>query len=281
MISRQQIKDICERYQLTPNHSLGQHFLLDQTVVDEAVAASQMDFEESVLEIGPGIGVLTEVLLENAKRLVAVERDKKLVGFLKAKFLPNSRLELIEDDILAIRPEKIFSEPYRIVANIPYNITSPILEKFLTAVHKPKSLTLLVQREVAERICAKPGEMSVLSVSVQLYGQARIIRRVGREAFWPSPKVDSALLHIDVDSKSDLSNKMAGLSDKEFWRCVKIGFSSRRKQLHNTLSAGLRLPAEQTVALLKELGFAVTVRAQELSIEQWVALAKKVKSYSN
>jgi 16S rRNA (adenine1518-N6/adenine1519-N6)-dimethyltransferase len=282
MISPAQIKDICRRYGITPNHSLGQHFLLDTKVIDEMVAVAQVASDDTILEIGPGLGVLTETLLEEAGSVVAIDQDPKMIEMLQGKFLPNSKLRLISGDALKLRPEQEFSGPYKIVANIPYTITSALLEKFLTAPNPPVSMTLLVQREVAQRVCAAPGKMSVLSVSVQLYGAPRLVRMVERRAFWPQPKVTSAVLHIgDIGGAAQLEKRLNGITEKVFWQTVKIGYAARRKQLHNTLAAGFHLSPEQIQAELVRIKVAPTVRAQELSVDQWLALAKNLKIYSS
>jgi len=167
--------------------------------------------------------------------------------------------------------EIIGERSYKVVANIPYHITSKILELFLSRENKPETMVLLVQKEVAERICAKPGEMSVLAISVQLYGQPEIVDIVPKESFFPSPKVDSAILKVDRIQAIDTI-----LNEKDFFRCVHIGFAAKRKTLVNNLMAGIGLERQEVVDIIKSIGLKETVRAQELSIEEWKKLTQKI-----
>ncbi|OGY50538.1 MAG: hypothetical protein A3J65_00310 [Candidatus Buchananbacteria bacterium RIFCSPHIGHO2_02_FULL_45_11b] len=175
---------------------------------------------------------------------------------------------------------KLKAKSYKIVANLPYNITSHFLKKFLTGPNKPEDMTLLLQKEVAQRICAKPGEMSRLSVSVQLYGRPRIIDYADKNNFWPKPAVDSAVLKIsEIKSQAEVDNYLAGINEKNFWRIVKIGFSAKRKQLGNNLAAGLKIPASEVKKSLNQANFDEKIRAQNLSVSDWLALAKKLVLY--
>lgn len=278
----EQVKLICKTYSILPTKSKGQNFLINQDVITEIVGAAKLKNTDLVLEIGPGLGILTESLIKNAKKVISIELDKKLFGFLQLKFKSAKNLELINEDALKFSPQQNGLQDYKIVANLPYNITSNFLKKFLTDVARPRSMTLLIQKEVAQRVCAKAGGMSLLSVSVQLYGQPKIINLVGSNNFWPKPEVDSAVLQIsEIKSSKEVDKFLSGISEKEFWRIAKIGFSSRRKQLHNNLSAGLKLSSEEVKKLLKKANFDPQVRAQSLTVADWVKLAKSFNLYLN
>jgi len=272
------VKIICHTYKIQPVRQKGQNFLIDQAVLKKIVEAAELGKDDIVLEVGPGLGILTEELVKKAKKVISVELDQKFFEFLKTKFSGVNNLELINGDILelGIRNYELGIR-YKIVANLPYNITSRFLKKFLTAEHKPAAMTLLVQKEVAQRICARPGQMSLLSVSVQLYGQPEIVAIVGRDNFWPKPEVDSAILKISaIKNQPALAEFLAGITEETFWQLVRIGFSSRRKQLQNNLTSGLKIPSVEVKNLLKKANFNPQIRAQNLSVRDWITLARKL-----
>ncbi len=256
---------------------LGQHFLTDSEVLRDIITAADLQSDDVVLEIGPGKGVLTEELAKHVKRVIAVELDRTLVAELQKKFKSAKNVEIIHEDILRWWPQQnlnieIFKH-LKIVANIPYRITAPILRLFLEHELHPNLLVLMVQKEVAERVCAKPGAMSLLSVSVQYYATPEIVRIVPRTAFNPAPKVDSAILKIIPFKRHDYPEMSDRTKiDNVFFRLVKMGFSSRRKQLQNLLATGLRMTNEEAKKALLAIGLSPTVRAQELSIADWKKL---------
>ncbi|OQB06237.1 MAG: Ribosomal RNA small subunit methyltransferase A [bacterium ADurb.Bin212] len=292
--------------------SLGQNFLVDRGVLDKIVTAADLKLSDLVLEIGPGVGALTEELVIKAGRVVAIEKDEKLANLLELR-IKNSELsidaEIICEDALEFDPESIIkgsldssqnlrvarddkgkgtdlmqesleSEtlnlepvPYKLVANIPYYITSKILEKFLTADNKPVLIVLLVQKEVAERVCAKNGDLSLLGVSVQYYGDPEIVDIVKRDSFFPVPTVDSAIIKI-----SNIKYQKSKIDEKNFFKIVKAGFRARRKTLFNNLKAGTNLSSGQTIELLDKMNIGRNARAQELTIEQWVMLAREIEN---
>lgn len=279
-----QIKEICKLYGIRPSREKGQNFLINPEITKKIVSAAEISSRDTILEIGPGLGILTEELLKRAGKVISVELDRKLFGFLQVKFAGVEKLELINEDALnnqAIKRSAIGDRAsYKIVANLPYNITSHFLKKFLTAENKPKEMTLLLQKEVAQRICAQPGEMSLLSLAVQLYGRPRIIDYAGRKNFWPQPAVDSAILKIsEIKSQEEVDNYLRGISEKNFWQIAKIGFSARRKQLQNNLAAGLKISAAEVKKWLNEANFDEKIRAQNLSVDDWLALAKILVLY--
>ncbi|OGY43992.1 MAG: ribosomal RNA small subunit methyltransferase A [Candidatus Buchananbacteria bacterium RIFCSPHIGHO2_02_FULL_38_8] len=280
----QKIKQICQAYGIRPQRSKGQNFLVSQEVLDQIIQVADLKSDDVILEVGPGFGILTEALIEKVKKVISVELDKKLFSFLQAKFSEVKNLELVNEDILKLQPTSynLQATTYKIVANIPYNITSKFLRKFLSQDHKPFEMVLLVQKEVANRVCAPTGKMSLLSVSVQLYGQPEIIEVVDKKNFWPEPEVDSAILKIsDIKNTKEITEWLVDITEKQFWQVVKIGFSARRKKLSNNLSAGLRISAPEVKNTFEKIGLDHQIRAQNLEINDWVKLAKTLKIYLN
>ncbi len=255
---------------------LGQNFLTDREVLGDIIKAADLQPSDVVLEIGPGKGILTEELAKKAKKVIAVELDRTLVPVLQKKFNGVKNVTIVHEDILrwwgTSQNQKITKSwnHFKVVANIPYRITAPILRMFLEGAPHPAVMVLMVQKEVAERVCATPGQMSMLSVSVQYYAKPEIVRIVPRTAFDPSPNVDSAVLKIIPFEEKHPDE----VFEKNFFQLVKLGFSSRRKQLQGLLASGLHIPSVEAKFALEAIGCAPTVRAQELSLEVWVALTK-------
>ncbi len=267
------LKHLCQKYNLIPSKKYGQNFLINPEPIEKMVAAAEIKKDSTVIEVGPGFGVLTFALVEQAKKVFAFEIEKKLAPYWTEETEKNKNLEIIWGDVLREMEAQKFIRAlpsYKVVANLPYQITSHIIRTFLELEHKPEILVLMVQKEVAERICAPAGEMSVLSVSVQYYGEPEIITQVPRSDFWPAPAVDSAVLKITIN------NSQLGIGDKnkDFFRIVKAGFSSRRKMLIKNLSS---VADKKTLkGIFNDLGIDEKVRAQELSVEQWRALVEKL-----
>jgi 16S rRNA (adenine1518-N6/adenine1519-N6)-dimethyltransferase len=259
--------------------SLGQHFLHDQKVLQQIVAAADLKVGDKVLEIGPGKGVLTSELVNactdvrtyvRTSNVIAIEKDRELASQLENQ---NSKLKIIEGDILEVNLPLLIEQndffEYKVVANIPYYITGKIIRLLFETKYPPKLVVLLVQKEVAERICASPGKMSILSASVKYFGVPQIVDFVSRKSFDPVPKVDSAILRIIPHEK--LSSKT---ETKDFFTIIKIGFSSRRKTLLNNLAAGLKMQKSTILNILEENGLSENTRAQELGIDDWKKLQK-------
>lgn len=262
---------------LWAKHGLGQNFLIDRDALEKIVHAADLTEKDLVVEVGPGLGTLTEELVKKAGKLAAVEIDDKLAKLLTLKFqesdVNDAKLQIINSDILKINiPELVGAKNYKVIANIPYYITSKIIKLFLTTPNKPKSIVLLVQKEVAERICAQPGDMSILGLSVQVYGKPEIIDIVKKDSFFPSPAVDSAILKI-----SNIGYTLPEMPEDVLFRTIKFGFASKRKTLVNNLSSGYHIDKKNTVDIIKSIGLLENVRAQELSLEQWVLLTKAIK----
>ena len=265
------IKEIINNYGLAPSALNGQNFLVDEMVLQTIMETAAIKPDENILEIGPGLGVLTAELLAAGAKVTAVEKDRQIFSYLKKRFKGEANLILANEDILQF---KIPPAPYRIVANIPYSITAKIIRKFTAdEVNKPSSLLIMVQKEVAERVCARPGKLNLLAICAQLYGQPSIIATVPARAFYPVPKVDSALLLIDnIQEQPRFPLDNLG----NFWRLARLGFSSPRKQLHNNLAAGLKIDSQKIKDALVALKMKDKARAQELAIGQWISLLKAI-----
>jgi 16S rRNA (adenine1518-N6/adenine1519-N6)-dimethyltransferase len=260
---------LLRQYNLHPNKFLGQNFLLEAAALQKVVDSARLTSQDVVLEIGPGLGSLTRYLALNARQVVAVEIDRQLTPVLKMVLAEFTNVMVVEGDILALDPTRLItSSQYLVVANIPYNITSALIRHLLEAAIPPHRLVLTVQHEVAQRICAAPGDMSLLALSVQVYGQPEITTRIPAGAFYPPPRVDSAILRIDRYPTPLIPvDQLDG-----FFQLIKAGFSQRRKTLRNALSGGLRLSPASAEKLLKTAGVDPMRRAETLSLPEWHTL---------
>jgi 16S rRNA (adenine1518-N6/adenine1519-N6)-dimethyltransferase len=274
MMSTQQIDSpnwqaLLRRHGIRPSKRLGQHFMLAAGAISKVVEAAELGGDETVLEIGAGIGVLTHRLAQAAKRVVAVEIDSRLLPALNEVVGTLPGVVIVHGDILQQDLESLVGEgPYCVVANIPYNITSILIRRLLEAASSPYRIVLTVQREVAERIVAPPGQMSLLALSVALYGTPRIMGRIQSGSFYPPPKVDSAVLRVDLHAQA----LMPIATIPTFFRIARAGFQQKRKQLRNALSSGLQVPPQQVVLWLEEAGLSPQSRAQELGLDDWARL---------
>lgn len=269
------IHTLLRRYNLDPYKGLGQNFLVDPDALAAIVQSADVSKEDTVLEIGAGLGSLTRLLAQSAKRVVAVEIDRKLIPPLNEVMGRYENCEIIEGDILNLDPVTIVGEKdYLVVANIPYYITSAIIRHLLAAAIKPARLVLTMQSEVARRICAEPGDLSLLALSVQVFGTPRIMATIRAGAFFPPPKVDSATLRVDIYPEPFMTDRQL----KDFFLLAKAGFSQKRKMLRNTLSAGLHVSADHGVALLESAGIDPTRRAQTLDLVEWRTLVGEYQS---
>ena len=274
---------LLQRFGLHPTKRLGQNFLTDEGAIRRILEAAGLTHQETVLEIGPGLGSLTRHLAMRARQVVAVELDAALWPALQHVLSQFPNVRLIQGDILALDPARLAagddaeSEPaetleYLVVANIPYYITSALVRHLLEASQQPRRLVLTVQREVAERICAAPGELSLLGLSVQVYGRPRIAARIPAGAFYPSPKVDSAVVRVDTHP-APLFNP---IELKRFFRLARAGFSQKRKTLRNALAGGMHWTPAQAETILLAAGIEPRRRAETLSLEEWRRLVKAV-----
>ena len=266
------IKALLARFGLHPQKGFGQNFLRDNRYLSRIADAADLSAADLVIEVGPGLGVLTRELASRAGRVVAVEIDRGMAAALQALLgeAPAERqnVEVVNADILQTDPAELLAgQPYKVVANLPYYISSSALRHFLEARVKPSLMITMVQREVAERIMAPPGRLNLLAISVRLYGTPRIVTLVPSQAFYPPPKVDSAVLRIDV-----LPRPALDVDPDKFFKVVSAGFSARRKQIHNALAQRLWLPADSTTAVLEEAGIDPKCRAETLRMEEWGSL---------
>lgn len=249
-----------------PKKALGQHWLHDQTVLHDIVASADISADDTVLEIGPGLGTLTAVLCRTAKQVVAVEFDTKLADGLLSR-VPADNLQVVKADILHFDLSAL-PAGYKVVANIPYYLTSNLIRILSESTNPPHTAVLLVQKEVAQRVAAEPGDTSLLSVTAQFYWRVSLGREVKAELFSPPPKVDSQVLVLHYRSKPLFKD----VDTKVFFRVTKAGFAQRRKTLQNSLGGGLRLNRMQTLALCQAAGIDPGHRAQTLSLDDWHAL---------
>ena len=250
--------------------SLGQNFLIDRRIVSRILTAADLTHTDTVLEVGPGRGILTRPLAERAASLTAIEIDDNLAVALTTDFASQPHVRIVhadarEVDIPSLVPQ---DAPYKLIANLPYYAAQPIIRRFLEAQHKPTLMVVMVQREVARNMTASPGDMSLLSVATQLYGKPRIIASVPPRAFRPAPKVTSAIVRIDVFPGPAIPLD----SIDAFFTLVRAGFSAPRKQIHNCLQQGLSIPRIESEALLSAAGVDPRRRPQTLSLDDWGSL---------
>jgi 16S rRNA (adenine1518-N6/adenine1519-N6)-dimethyltransferase len=256
------LKSLCEEYNLIPSKKYGQNYLISEKPIREMIKASDLKKTDTIVEIGPGFGVLTLAVVPLVKKIISFEIEKSLEKYWEENSQEN--LEIIWGNALKKLPD--FSSQlssYKVLANLPYQITSNALRVIFEQENKPEVVVVMVQKEVAERIIAKPGDMSLLAVSIQYFGKPEIVCKVPSGSFWPAPKVDSAVLKINV------INKTSKFSDEDFFRVVRSGFSNKRKQLWRNLSSGLKLEKDLVKKILVDVVGNEKVRAEELSVEDW------------
>jgi 16S rRNA (adenine1518-N6/adenine1519-N6)-dimethyltransferase len=266
-----QTKRRLRKFGLKARKGLGQHFLVDGGVLGVILAAAEISPDDIIVEVGPGLGILTGELAKRAGGVIAVELDDKLAALLAKTLASFNNVTIVNDDVLNIEPGELLkrrrSLDYKVVANLPYYITSPVLRHFLEAEAKPGVMVVMVQREVAEAIAARPGDMSLLSVSVQFYGRPEIISRVPAQSFYPAPEVDSAVLRIILYPEPAVAVDEGG-----FFELVRAGFTAPRKQIANSLAQGLGLGKAQVLPLLEKADIDGGRRAETLTLEEWARL---------
>ena len=265
-------KDLLHQFGLRPKKRLGQHFLVDEGVLQRIILAAELTATDTVIEVGPGLGVLTIELAKRAGRVIAVEADARLATALKQFIAPFPNVSIINSDILQTDPALLLAsnESYKVVANLPYYITSPTLRHFLEASHQPQSMVVMVQKEVGEAIVAQPGGMSLLAVSVQFYGKPVIIDYVSPQCFYPPPKVDSVILRVDIYEEPEVK----AVDRNKFFELVRAGFYAPRKQLRNSLAKGLGLSPQKAANLLEKARIEPHRRAESLSLQEWANLSE-------
>ena len=272
-------RQLLRQFRFRPRKRLGQHFLIDEAALERILHAAELSPGDIVVEIGPGLGILTEGLARQGAKVIAVEVDGKLVALLKKRLAGFPDVRIVRADILRMAPRQLLrenlpnSDPirgYKVIANLPYYITSPVLSHFLEAQPRPSEMVVMVQREVGETIAAAPGKMRLISVKTQFYSRPSIVCYVPAASFFPPPKVDSVILRLDVYSQPPIE-----ISDVTgFFDMVMHGFSSPRKQLRNSLAHSLEMPPDQVASLLEKAGIEAKRRAETLSMEEWRELWK-------
>ena len=278
-------RQLLRQFGFKPRKRLGQHFLIDEAVLGRILSAAELSPGDIVVEIGPGLGILTEELARQGARVVSVEVDAKLVALLRKRLADFPDVRIVRADILKVTPRQLLREDlpasdparsYKVIANLPYYITSPVLSHFLEAQPRPSEMVVMVQKEVGETIAAAPGKMRSISVKTQFYSKPVIVSYVPAASFYPPPKVDSVVLHLDVYSQPPME-----LSDVSgFFDIVMHGFSSPRKQLRNSLAHSLQLPPDQLASLLEKAGIEAKRRAETLSLQEWRELWKVLAPFT-
>jgi len=277
--SASEVKNLLKKYSIRPSRGLGQNFLIDKAAIRKIITAADLKPEDLVLEIGPGLGVLTQELAKKVKKVVAVEKDPKMVTVLEETLKDYKNVEIIQGDILKfqisgfkfqINPKYQITN-YKIVASLPFYLAAPVIRKSLEFKNPPESMTLIIQKEVARRIAARPPKMNLLAASVQFYAEPKIISYISRKSFWPQPKVDAAIIKIILRINNYTPDE---LLSKEFFRIVKAGFSQPRKLLINNLSKKLKVDKIKVEAWLWKSNIQPSQRAEALNIENWISLAE-------
>ena len=275
----QETKFIMKKYNITANKNYGQNFLIDESIVNQIIDSAEINKDDLIIEIGPGLGTLTSLLLEKSGKVVCIELDKNMVEILKDRFLLYNNFDLINDDVLKVDLNKIILDNskfknFKVVANLPYYITTPIIMKLLENKLNLKSITVMVQKEVAERLTEKPGgkNTGAITYSINYYTNPRIVLNVSKESFIPVPKVDSSVIHLDV-----LSNTKIKVKDEQFFfKIIKCAFLQKRKTLINSLSNSGIANKELLEKVLKEIDVDIKIRPEQLDLEQYGKIADKL-----
>lgn len=281
-------REICRLFEIKPARSKGQNFLINEKIYDDMIQAAELQPDDIVLEVGPGLGFLTTKLAARVQKVIAVELDDQLAAYLQMGVDSQAadNIAIINEDILRFDLKAYFAaqglagRKYKIVANLPYNISSIFLRRFLSLAPQPELVVLMLQKEVAERIAAVPPDMSLLAVSVQYYAEAQVVRTVKAGNFWPEPDVDSAIIKIKVTGDGGLATLSRDLSEeKKFFQIVRIGFSAKRKMLKNNLAAGLKIEPKIIEDLLRRQAFDPKLRAEDLSLQDWRKLFAALRPF--
>ncbi len=265
------LRRLLRKHGLRPNKSFGQHLLVDRSALDTILSAASLQPDDNVLEVGSGTGVLTVELAERVQRVVAVELDRAIIPVLRETTARFPNVEIIPRDLLDVHPDQVFAgAPYKLVANLPYYITALTLRHFLEAANPPRLFVVMVQWEVAERLAAQPGHLSLLGLSVQFYGRPSIIKRVPAASFFPPPQVDSAIVRVDLFPEPPLPPH----EREQFFALAHAAFAEKRKQIHNSLARNLRIAQETVADWLAQAGIDPMRRAETLSLDEWLRLTR-------
>lgn len=278
-------KTLVKKYGLRAGQRMGQHFLVDKNVVRDIIKAAELNSSSKVLEVGGGLGVLTLALLESAGRVVVVELDNVLVQVLQKLAVTTEKLKVLQGDILKITDAELIknldiknNQEFSIAANLPYEISGAFLRRFLGSDLLPRTMVILLQLEVGERLVAPAGQTSLLTLSAQLAcSNLELVRVIPPSAFWPEPRVTSCLVKMIIRTKTEREKFISPLEEKLLWRLARIGFAARRKVLINNLNSVLKLKRSELEKIMGILGLNLKTRAQELSLEQWLNLTRALK----
>lgn len=286
LTKRGEIKNLLTKYEARPEKYLGQHFLLSKRALRQMVEAAEIKKSDTIIEVGPGLGVLTRELAKTGAQIIAIEKDNMMISMLKETLADCKNVSVIQADARKFnwnnlstpypqtpRGREWHSRPlgrfqYKIVANLPYNIANFLIRSWLEAKNQPERIVVMVQKEVAKRICAKPPHMTLLAASVQFFADAKIVNYVPAEVFWPKPKVDSAILLIEPKTQKP------NVGQKRFFEILKAGFSQPRKQLAGNLAKKLKMPREKIISIFKSLNILEKARAENLIVDDWIKLAE-------
>jgi len=274
LFSKKTIKELFDKYEAKPLKKLGQNFLIDKRIVSKIIETAELNKDEIILEIGPGIGTLTQEISKkvHSGKVVAVEKDPKMVEILKETLKEFNNYNIIQENILKLNIKSLALKPYKVIANLPFYLTAPVIRQFLESENPPKEMILIIQKEVAQQICSKPPKMSILTISVQFYAQVKIIKYISKESFWPQPKVNAAIIKI-----IPFTEKIKNYNVDLFFKIVKAGFAHPRKQLINNLAKKLKIDKNETKEWLLENKIEPTQRAETLTVENWTNLTKNYK----
>ena len=277
--SKKRLAELLGKHKIAPLKRFGQNFLIDEKVLRKLMEAASLHPQDIVLEVGPGTGNLTSLIALKVKKVVAVEKDRRLLKILKEITKDLENVEVIRENILKFQTSRIKFPRYKLIGNLPFYLTAPLIRKFLEEKNSPEKMIVIVQKEVGERICAKVPDMNILGVSVQFYSNPEILSHISKNSFWPRPEVDAVLLKITPVAPSRKFPAAESIIAREdfkriFFRIVKAGFSQPRKQIINNLSKMLELTKEKTKGWLLKNNIDPARRAETLNLEDWVNLAK-------
>jgi len=275
------VKDLLKRREIKPEKYLGQHFILSKKALARMVSAAEIEKNDTIIEIGPGLGTLTQELAKiphpfskgGGPKIIAIEKDPKMISILKETLAGYKNIKIVQADARGDKLGiKIAKNKYKIVANLPYNVATFLIRQWLELKNSPKLMVLMIQKEVAQRMTAKPPHMNLLAVSTQFLAITKVVDYVPAKAFWPKPKVDSAIIKIVPKKRPPQKTRRA------FFAVVKAGFSQPRKQLIGNLTKKLKTPREKLMEIFKNLNISERARAENLSLEQWILLAKEIEN---
>ncbi len=270
LISKNVVKQVLDKYEIRPLKRLGQNFLVSKKALNDFINACDLRKSDVVLEIGPGLGTITQEIAKKVKTVITIEKDKKMCEIMKETLSDLNNIEIINQDVLKIFNSQFSISNYKVVGNLPFYIAAPVIRKFLETKNQPKEMIFMIQKEVGQRICAKPPKMSLLAVSVQFYAKPKIVSYLPKNSFWPQPKVNSTIIKI-------IPQKQVIVNVKLFFEVVKAGFAHPRKQLRNNLSKRLKMNKEKTEQWPLKNNIQPNKRAETLNVQDWINLTKTIK----